>query len=273
MKAFRTTPTPGHAGFTLAEMMMVLAIMGMLLSMSIAAYSSLLQSKGIEGARKTIEGAIFSARMKAIQTRSDATVVLATIDAEETGFVFGRGGANLYVLNRMVRLTDPGPNYPDDVERSARKGWAGKFTGKYAMITGGTGSGGHGGEIADNNEWTLRMKESLKAWNNSFVSIYTPPVDPEDLPEQYKVTSDYFSGVWEALPKFIHVDGTGFPITFRPDGMAAMMYGAAKIRLRDMRTDDDYWTWMIVVDRSGRTQSVQLVSGSPDSIATWKREN
>jgi len=274
MKTFRTAATAGTAGFTLAELMMVLAIMAMLLSMSIAAYDSMLQSKGIDGACKVIEGAIFGGRMRAVQSRSDVTVALATIDAEETGFVFGRGTSSIHVLNRMVRLTDPKDNYPDDVEFSARKQWGSlSFAGKVVTVTGGNGSGEGSVKIVSNTEWKLNVEGSWSRppWNNSFLSIHPQP--DGDLPEQYKVTSDYFSGTWEALPKFIHIDGTGFPITFKADGMAAIMYGIAKIRLRDMRTDDDYWTWMIVVDRSGRTKTIQLVPGSEDSLPTWKKES
>ena len=276
----KTRTSHTTAAFTLAELMTVVAIMALLLSMSVAAYTQILQSKGVEGAKKQITSAIFTARMKAIKIKGDITCALMPVNGEESGFmVRSPYPSTAYVTNRAIRLTDmPNSDDPDDLDVSARKAWGTtKFAGKWAIITGGPGSGYPAQKITFNTVWTLSLE---KAWerspeNNSYVAIFadanaTSDVPP--LPEQYKVTSDIIAGTWEALPKFIHVDGTGFPISFHADGTAGFPEDHAIIRLRDMRTDDDGWTWRIAVERgAGRVLISQILPGDEDFEPTWRK--
>ena len=274
-KNLKSGGTGRTAAFTLVELIMVLAIMSMLLSMSVAAFSSMLQSKGMEGAKKTISSALFGARLKAIRDKRQVTVALAAEAGTDSGFVLDNSmrSQRTYVIQRMVK----GYEDVDSIDANARKSWTAGST--YKPVSGASGSlywiyvaGGQGSgsiaKIAGNDTWYIDVEGSWKRppGNNSMICIIkTKPDSEPPIPEQYKVTSDMALGSWEALPKFIQVDGTAFPITFRPDGSAAFPRDFAKIRLRDMRVDEN-WTWRMIVERgAGRCQSMLIQPGDSDA--------
>jgi len=262
------------AAFTLVELMLVLAIMSMLLTVSLAAFSSMVQSKGIEGAKKTITGSIFTARAKALRDKREVTVALSAEAGVDTGFVLATADRNtrIYVTKRMVKAHET----PDSISATdgSRKSWGVNTyipTTKlqyWALVVGGQGSGAPASKISSNDAWSL----AVNGWtrppaNNSMVCIILTGLDSEDLPwaEQFKITSDLAEGTWEALPKFIDVEGTPFPITFRPDGSAAFPRDHMRIRLRDMRSDEN-WTWRIIVERgAGRCQATMIQPTDSDA--------
>jgi len=267
------------AGFTLMELMLVLGISTMLLTMSVAAFQSMLQSKGVDGARQTISAALFTARMKAIGEKRDVTCAISAIAAEEWGFVAPPPtglpvNKQTLVVDRLVR---PGETFYDlSIDGSAKKAWVKQqFAPKspvyyWAIVVGGLGSGSKPAKISGNYEWYLNLDDP--AWEkppgvNSMICILKGIKD-SPVVEQFKVTSDLAGGAWEALPAFIYIDASGMPVTFRPDGSALFRGGApldhGVIRLADMRVNE-YWAWRMVIDRgSGRSVTSQISTGAPD---------
>jgi len=269
MRIIRTLNARGlPVGFTLAELMMVVTIMAMLLTMSVAAFNSMVQSKGVEGAKKAITGAIFTARMKAIRDKCEVTCIVAPDAAMETAFVKNSDSGMLYCANRLVRFNDPSD--VDSFDKNARKSWAaGQYANCWAFICSGVGSGYPAVKIAGsgvNSGWMLPLSGafSRKPVDNSVVAILPSSID-QPVPEQWKVTSDMSSGAWDILPRFIDVEGTGFPITFRPDGSGAFPQNVAKIKLRDTRSDT-MWTWFVSVDRAaGRVTECAIPADTEES--------
>lgn len=274
MRAFLHKSTrPRKAGFTLAELMVVLAIMTLLMSMSLAAFNSMLVSKGVEGARRTISGAIFGARMRAIKEKCEVTCAVAPMAAVEVGYVLaGSESTVIYLLDRPVRSTDDRSSIDD----SAKKHWdASRFNSSkkfWAVICGGDGVTSDPEQITGSTSWTITLKRAFihKPKDNSLVAILPPemPLNGKGLPQidQYKVYSDMGSGTWESLPKYVLVDGLDMPITFCPDG-SAKVADYAMIKLLDTRTDSEF-TWRVIVDRgSGRAWSTQIHSESKDAYA------
>ena len=270
----------GRAAFTVAELLMVLTIMTMLLSMSVAAYHSMTRSKGTDGARKTIASALFTARMKAIRDRRDVTVALSVPGALDSGWIVDvPASANTVgVINRMKRPTEDLDSIMTNT--AIHKGWViGKFqpgTDKayWACVVGGPGTGSKVMISQAANAWVLRLKSSFQkpARDNSSLCILEGSRSTNSPPviQQYKVTSDMLGGSWEDLPKFVIVDGTYFPITFRPDGTAAFPYDHAVIRLRDIRASNDLWQWRMIVDRgSGSCSASRVRPSDRDSKAEF----
>ncbi|NQT20324.1 MAG: prepilin-type N-terminal cleavage/methylation domain-containing protein [Planctomycetes bacterium] len=270
-----------RAAFTLAELMMVLAIMSLLLSMSVAAYNSMATSKGIDGARKTIVGTLFTARMKAIRDRRTITAALSVPNAEDSGWIVslsGSGANQVGVINRMARPTDTSDTLRAD--ESVRKEWdQDQFKptadkGYWACVVGGPPAGSKVMIRTAVNGWELQLSSALSniQRNNSFLCIVEGSPDDSSPPviEQYKISSDMLAGAWETLPKFVIVDGTYFPISFRPDGTAAFPYDHAVIRLRDIRLSPNKWQWRMIVDRgSGGCSISRIRPNDKDSAASF----
>lgn len=265
----------GREAFTVAELLMVLTIMTMLLSMSVAAYQSMTRSKGVDGARKTIASALFTARMKAIRDRRDVTTALSVPGALDSGWIVDVSSAAsatiVGVINRMKRPTDTIESIANNT--AIHKGWAdGQFMsdtvkGYWACVVGGPGTGSKVMIIkAVSGGWVLSLKSSFqrRVRNNSSLCILegNPSSNSPPVIQQYKVSSDMLGGAWEILPKFVIVDGTYFPITFRPDGTAAFPYDHAVIRLHDIRSSTDLWQWRMIVDRGSGSCSVSRIKPS-----------
>jgi len=276
------------AGFTLAEMVVVLAVMSVLLSMSVAAFNSMLQSKGVEGAVKTVVGALSTARIKAMNDRREVTCGINVDGAIEYGFCVMYGSnqnSRTRVINRMMRR---GETVADIAfNKSVQKNWPGGTYTPYgnklfwAFIVGGKGAGHNPVEITRTSMgWMLEVK----GWdsggipgNNSLLCILEgtkggPPPDVTKL--RYMISSDVTGGTWELLPESVDIDGTYFPITFAPDGSATFPYDHAVIRLRDLRSsaralnvDKPRWGWRIVVARgSGRCTTSEILPGDIDEV-------
>jgi len=260
------------AAFTLVELIMVLAVMTMLLTMSVAAFNSMMVSNGVDGARKTITNALFGARMKAIRDKHEVTVALAAEAGVDSGFVIDNPmrSTRTYVVRRMVKAYED----VDNIDASARMNWSGNtyrpVAGSrqyWAYVAGGQGAGSMA-KISTNDKWSIDIDGSWKKapGDNSMICIIQTKADADEpMPEQYKITSDMALGTWEALPKFVQVDGTAFPITFHPDGSAAFPRDFVQIRLRDTRTDEE-WTWRILVERgAGKCQTMLIQPGEDDA--------
>ena len=259
--------------FTVAEVLMVLTIMVLLLSMSVAAYQSMTASKGIDGARKTIAGALSTARMNAMRAGRDVAAALSIEGAIDSGWVVRLPGLPpdcVGVINRMKRRTDTPASIAGD--ESIRRGWAdGQFApekdkGYWACIVGGPEAGSSALIAGADDGWVLKLKLPFERQprDNSFLCIVEGGTDTNNPPviQQYKVSSDMLAGAWEALPKFVIVDGTYFPITFRADGAAAFPYDHAVIRLLDIRTSEAQWQWRMIVDRGSGACSTSRISPS-----------
>ncbi len=276
------------AGFTLIEMVAVLTIMTLLMSASIAAYNSMLVSKGVEGAKKEIAGALFTARMKAIRDRRDVSCSIAVSGSVDSGFVVEYpNSTSIYVISRM-KLPKETLTYIDG-KKALHKQWqTNQFkqhkisvnnrdvdVGYWVIVVGGIGAGSCA-MINGNKEWELDTGpwKSLPPYettvtgtapgDNSSICIIQGSADVQDRPiiEQYKVSSDVTSGAWEVLPKFVLIDGDDLPITFRPDGTTAFVEDFKVIRLRDVRTDFENWTYRIVVSHGTGDCSVSVIGPS-----------
>ena len=258
-----------RTAFTVAELLMVLTIMVLLLSMSVAAYQSMTTSKGVDGARKTIAGVFSSARMNAIRDRRDVTAALSAEGAIDSGWIVpGSKPGYLAVIDRMLRPAESA----DNIDGSIRKKWAdGQFApktdkGYWACIVGGPGAGSSALITGVTDGWVLKLASPFQRppRDNSFLCIVEGGTDTNNPPmiKHYKISSDVLAGKWEALPGFVIVDGTYFPITFRPDGAAAFPYDHAVIRLRDIRTSEDQWQWRMIVDRGSGACSASRISPS-----------
>jgi len=268
-----------RAAFTLAEMVMVLAIMSLLLTMSVAAYNSMLQSQGVEGAKEAISSALFTARIKAIRDKRQVTCALSIVGAVDSGYVVDVSQyGDPRVMGVINRMKKPHETLDDILNNpSLHMGWeSGQFKpnaerGFWAVIVGGTGSGNSVLINKALGSWALLLRE---AWpspapnNRSAVCIVqgSPHISDHPIIQQYKISSDMAAGAWAALPKFVIVDGTYFPIDFRPDGSAAFPYDHAVIRLRDQRTSSRYWRWRLIIDRgSGNCSISRIRRTDPDS--------
>lgn len=259
----------GRTAFTVAELLMVLTIMVLLLSMSVAAYQSMTTSKGIDGARKTIASVLSTARMNAIRDRRDVAAALSAEGAIDSGWVVpGSKPGYVAVISRMLRPAESA----DNIDGSIRKKWSdGQFApekdkGYWACIVGGPGAGSSALITGASAGWALKLASPFERppRDNSFLCIVEGGTDTNNPPaiKQYKIATDVLAGKWEALPKFVIVDGTYFPITFRPDGTAAFPYDHAAIRLRDIRTSEGQWQWRMIVDRGSGACSTSRISPS-----------
>ena len=274
------------AGFTLTEMVMVLAVMTVLLSMSVAAFNSMLQSTGVEGSVRAIAGALSSARVKAMNDRREVTCGISVDGAIDYGFCVIYGDDNhkmrTKVITRMMRrgetLDDIVPNLKDWVPFTYAPYGTTTKTYFYGLIAGGKGSGHNTVQITDNRRYMLNM--TAPGWEeapatNSLVCILeaTGEEKPDAAKLRYMISSDVLSGNWELLPESVDVDGTYFPITFAPDGGATFPHDHAVIRLRDLRSsghtaDNNLrWEWRIVVARgSGRCTASRIMPGDQDEL-------
>jgi len=274
------------AGFTLTEMVMVLAVMTVLLSMSVAAFNSMLQSTGVEGSVRAIAGALSSARVKAMNDRREVTCGISVDGAIDYGFCVVSGADNhkmrTKVITRMMRrgetLDDIVPILKDWVLNTYAPYGTTTKTYSYGFIAGGKGSGRNPVQITSNGKYFLNM--AAPGWEeapatNSLVCILkaTGEEKPDAAKLRYMISPDVLSGNWELLPESVDVDGTYFPITFAPDGGATFPHDHAVIRLRDLRSsgrtaDNNLrWEWRIVVARgSGRCTTSRIMPGDQDEL-------
>ena len=275
------------AGFTLTEMVMVLAVMTVLLSISVAAFNSMLQSTGVEGSVRAIAGALSSARIKAMNDRREVNCGISVDGAIDYGFCFIYGDYNHKMQTRvMTRMMRRGETLSDIIP--ILKEWeadtyrplvgSGTKTYFYGFIVGGKGSGHNTVQITGNSKSVLKML--TPGWEeapatNSLVCILKETGDekPDAAKLRYMISSDMLSGNWELLPESVDVDGTYFPITFAPDGGATFPYDHAVIRLRDLRSagrtenNELRWEWRIVVARgSGRCTTSRIMPGDIDEL-------
>jgi hypothetical protein len=145
----------------------------------------------------------------------------------------------------------------------------------WALVVGGIGAGYPAGRITSNTESAIRVSGwsgNEKPGENSSICIIEGSYDDPPLVEQYKISVDLASGAWESLPRFVDVEGSDMPITFRTDGTAGVYSDHAKIKLRDTRTDN-YWSTELVVDRStGRCSVFRIPRGHKDAKLNRYRE-
>jgi len=269
-------------GFTLVELITVLLIMTLLLSASVAAFTSMVQSKGVEGARRAISSALFTARMKAIRDKREVACMLSLAHAVDSGFVVNTyTSALMGVINRRKRQEETWQDIKN--ETAAHKDWQhNEFvpetdgTAYWAFVIGGQRSGSMAPitKVVTNGllceDWPL-LRVNTDDWigprpeNNDSLCIVTAAYGDDELHrvlpviEQYKISSDMVADEWEILPKFVVVDGKYFPITFRPDGSAAFPYDHAVIKMRDLRKNSLYWHWRLIVDRGSGSCSASMI--------------
>jgi len=202
---------PGHnTGFTLIEMMVVLTLISLMLTASIAAVDQFLKDTGSQSALRIVRGALFASKMKAIRERRRVQFdvrSMGTLVTFEPGT--GSGGTTWY--------------------RSGGPSWrTNTFQSMYLQARPEADSGGDGVTMGDVARIT--SNDANKVTVEHSITLGDPPVldiVQEAGMQQMSVTPDRKSEQWKLLPRFmfvnVHEDKSFsstslLPITFKPDG-------------------------------------------------------
>src|SRR4030065_2579630 len=81
------------SGFTLTELLVVLAVAGILATMAVPSFKSLIQSQRVKNAGFELYSSLALARNEAIKRNSDVTIATATNANGESGWVITAGSA------------------------------------------------------------------------------------------------------------------------------------------------------------------------------------
>lgn len=140
----RTQPQNGQRGFTLIEMLAVLAIIGIILAAGLPAVMSLMKSGGVSAATREVSNTISLARQYAITRRADTRVVFAYYDSQNQGGT--APASNLWYIGYSVVTTNP-----------ANTVWPWQYLDKWQYLPvgtvflskfpGGTGTWGYGYDL------------------------------------------------------------------------------------------------------------------------------
>lgn len=213
------------AGFTMVELMIVMAIMVMMITVAIPAVDSFMKSQGPEAAARIVRGALFAAKMKAIRSREPIS-----FDVRPVGSIASfTAGVSTGGIKQRVRPKEDITWIPD------------YFEGKYLFLRHSL-TGNRIGRITGNTAGYVSVLNLSKVMTGTKVDIVE-----EKKVKQLCVTPDNSAEVWEMLPQWMEVTsfaGTNFwqsaiPLTFKPNGTPDLNAYYATIHISDMRVPDE----------------------------------
>jgi type IV fimbrial biogenesis protein FimT len=104
-----SAPASGHAGFTLVELMLTVAILGILLGIALPNFTEMIQNQKIRSATSDLFGALIYARSEAVKRNSSVNVVSSDTEWQSGWTVETAGGTVLKRQDPYAPLTISGP--------------------------------------------------------------------------------------------------------------------------------------------------------------------